>query len=242
MHPASYVIQGGTAAYREVALTFDDGPSPDWTANILSTLEQTHTPATFFVVGSNVNARPYLVRREANDGFTIGIHTYDHPYMTNLTPTQRAWELSATADAIHSALGSNYCLPYWRPPFDLYNAAILSQTQAMGLTTVTWNVDPRDWESPGVSEIVKRVLNDAVPGGIIILHDGYFFRQQTAEALPQIISGLHAKGLVPVTLAQLLSGAPPPATPTATPTSVPPMPTATATATDTATPTPTTGP
>jgi peptidoglycan-N-acetylglucosamine deacetylase len=237
LHPASWVVRGGTAAYHEVAITFDDGPSMDYTASILSTLEQTHTPATFFVVGSNVAARPYLVQREAGDGFTIGIHTYDHPFMTKLTPVQRAWELSATADAIHKALGASYCLPYWRPPFGDYNSDVFNQTQVMGLTSVTWNVDPQDWSSPGVSVIVQRVLSAAQPGSIILLHDGYMFRQETAEALPQIIQGLRARGLVPVTLAQLLSGAPPPATPT--PTIVPPTATATATATATDTPIPT---
>lgn len=239
LHPASWVVRSGATAYNEVALTFDDGPSPDWTANILSTLEQTHTPATFFVTGGNAQARPQLIRREAADGFTIGMHTWDHPFMTKLTPVQRAWELSATADAIHAALGAHYCLPYWRPPFGDYNSDVFNQTQVMGLTTVTWNVDPQDWSSPGVSVIVQRVLSAAQPGSIILLHDGYFFRQQTAEALPQIIAGLRARGLVPVTLSQLLSGAPPPVTPTPTPSpTATPEPTATATATASSTTTP----
>jgi peptidoglycan-N-acetylglucosamine deacetylase len=219
VHPTSYAITSGPTTYREVALTFDDGPSSDYTANMLTTLEQTHTPATFFVVGSNVDTHQALVRREAADGFTIAIHTYYHPFMTKLTPTQRAWELSETAAAIHRALGSNYCVPYWRPPFRDYNAAVLEQTQYMKLATVTWSVDPADYSSPGVSVIVGRVLSAAQPGSIILLHDGYWYRSQTAAALPQIIQGLHAHGLIPVTLPQLLSGAPPPSAPTATPTS-----------------------
>lgn len=231
LHPAPYVIRSGPTAFHEVAITFDDGPSADWTANILSTLEQTHTPATFFVVGVGAQNRPGLIAREAADGFAIGIHTYDHPFMTKLTPTQRAWELSATADAIHAVLGPHYCLPYWRPPFDDYNSDILAQTRAMGLTTVTWNVDPQDWATPSVSAIVQRVLSAAAPGSIILLHDGYANRGETAQALPQIIQGLRARGLVPVTLPQLLSGAPP-AGPSPTP-----QPTAMATATPTLVPT-----
>lgn len=224
-HPASHVVWVGPGAFNEVALTFDDGPSPDRTETMLSTLEQTHTPATFFVVGASAQTRPNLIAREAADGFAIGIHTWDHPYMTKLTPAQRAWEVASTAQAIHAALGAHYCLRYWRPPFGDYNSQVVAQTQAMGLTTVTWSVDPQDWSNPGVSVIVQRVLSAARPGSIILLHDGYFNRNETAQALPQIIQGLRARGLVPVTLPQLLAGTPP-AVPT--PTSAP-QPTATAT-------------
>jgi peptidoglycan-N-acetylglucosamine deacetylase len=217
-HPASHVVWVGPGAFNEVALTFDDGPSPDRTETMLTTLEQTHTPATFFVVGASAHTRPNLIAREAADGFAIGIHTWDHPFMTKLTPAQRAWELASTAQAIHADLGPHYCLRYWRPPFGDYNSQVVAQTQAMGLTTVTWSVDPRDWSDPGVSVIVQRVLSAARPGSIILLHDGYFNRNETAQALPQIIQGLRARGLVPVTLPQLLAGAPPA---TLTPTSVP---------------------
>jgi peptidoglycan/xylan/chitin deacetylase (PgdA/CDA1 family) len=207
LHPPSYVIRSGATTGSTVALTFDDGPSPDWTATILSTLEQTHTPATFFVVGASVRSYPDLVRREVADGDAIAMHTWDHPYMTKLTPAARAWELASTANAIHNALGPTYCLPYWRPPFGDYIAAVVAQTTAMGLTTVTWSVDPQDWSSPGVQTIVDRVLSAAKPGSIILLHDGYFHRQQTSEALPLIIKGLHDRKLTPVTLPQLLGAA-----------------------------------
>jgi peptidoglycan-N-acetylglucosamine deacetylase len=225
LQPLPGVIRSGPTTTPLVALTFDDGPSPDWTTTILTTLEQTHTPATFFVVGSNVQARPNVLRREAADGFVIGIHTWDHPLMSRLSPSARAWELSATAAMIHKVLGRSYCLPYWRPPFGDYNADVLRQAQALGLTTVNWTVDPQDWSLPGVQLIADRVLNAARPGSIILLHDGYFNRWQTARALPLIIQGLQARGLVPVTLPQLLAGtlpSPPTLTPTVVPTATPP--------------------
>src|SRR5262249_19550213 len=153
-----YVIRSGPAK-KYVALTFDDGPGPDYTATILTTLERTHTPATFFVVGLHVQSYPALVRREARDGFAIGIHTWDHPVMTRLSPAQRAWELSRTVQALHRALGSTYCLRYWRPPYGAYNKAVVAQARSMGLATVTWDVDPRDWSAPGVRVIVGRVLS-----------------------------------------------------------------------------------
>jgi peptidoglycan-N-acetylglucosamine deacetylase len=207
IHPASSVLWTEPAAQREVALTFDDGPSPDYTASMLTTLEQTHTPATFFLVGTNVQAYPALVQREAGDGFTLGIHTWDHPDMTTLSPQQREWELAATAQALHAVLGAQYCLPYWRPPFGAYNDAVVSQARALGLSTVTWDADPRDWSAPGVNVIVYRVLAMVHPGAIILLHDGYNSRWQTAQALPLIIKGLKRRGYVPVTLAQLLADA-----------------------------------
>ncbi len=207
LHPPSSVIRSGVTTTNSVALTFDDGPSPDWTASILATLEQTHTPATFFVVGASARSYPDLIRREVADGNVIAMHTWDHPYMTKLSAASRAWELASTARAIHNDLGATYCLPYWRPPFGDYNGEVVAQTTAMGLTTVTWSVDPQDWSSPGVQVIVDRVLSNAHPGSIILLHDGYFHRQQTSEALPLIIQGLHDRGLTPVTLPQLLGAA-----------------------------------
>jgi peptidoglycan/xylan/chitin deacetylase (PgdA/CDA1 family) len=219
VRPASSVISSGPAQHA-VALTFDDGPSPDYTAPILTTLERTHTPATFFVVGTNVHLYPALVRREAGDGFALGIHTWastpghphlgihtwDHPDMTKLSPQQREWELAATAQAIHDVLGADYCLPFWRPPFGAYDDAVFTQARSLGLSTVTWDVDPQDWSDPGVNIIVDRVLSAVHPGAIILLHDGYRFRSQTAQALPLIIKGLKRRGYVPVTLPQLLAG------------------------------------
>jgi peptidoglycan/xylan/chitin deacetylase (PgdA/CDA1 family) len=205
VRPASSVISSGPAG-RDIALTFDDGPSPDYTATILTTLEQTHTPATFFLVGSNVQQSPALVRREAADGFVLGIHTWDHPDMTTLSPQQRQWELAATAQALHNVLGADYCVPFWRPPFGAYDDAVVTQARSLGLSTVTWDVDPRDWSDPGVKVIVDRVLSAVHPGAIILLHDGYRDRLQTAQALPLIIKGLKRRGYVPVTLPDLLAG------------------------------------
>src|SRR5258708_23872357 len=134
VRPASSVIWTGPAQH-DVALTFDDGPSPDYTATILTTLERTHTPPTFFLVGSNVQQYPSLVQREAGDVFTLGIHTWDHPDMTKLSPQQREWELAATAPAIHDGLGAGSCLPFWRPPFAAYDSAVPPPPRSAGLST-----------------------------------------------------------------------------------------------------------
>lgn len=205
--PWPTVITSGAygATPNEVALTFDDGPTPDSTPAILAVLEQTHTPATFMVEGQYASAWPDLLRREWNDGFAIGIHTWDHPDMPTISPSEQLNQLASTSVAIHAALGANVCIWFWRPPYGDYNAQVLQTAASLGLTTVTWNDDPQDWALPGVSTIVSRVLGQVGPGSIVLMHDGPAERQETADALPAILEGLRARGLRPVTLPKLLS-------------------------------------
>jgi len=206
--PLSPVIYRGVAAGHpapdEVALTFDDGPVAGSTIPILDYLEQTRTPATFFVVGQEVQAAPELVRREWRDGDAIGVHTWTHPDMTRLGRPAQHFQFASTLDALHTALGRDACIWFWRPPYGAYNAQTIEMARAFGLTTILWNDDPRDWSRPGTDAIVSTALREAYPGGIIILHDGPALREQTLAALPTILAGLRARGLWPVTLPRLL--------------------------------------
>lgn len=210
-HPASAVVYTGKrpgtlgAAPNEVALTFDDGPTPSTSPPILSFLEQSHTPATFFVEGQYASAWPDLVEREWNDGFAIGVHTWDHPMMSTLTIAAMEHQFGDTLKAIHSAIGRNACVWLWRPPYADYNATVLAEAAKYGLTTVTWDDNSNDWTLPGVAQIVKNILSQAHPGAIVLMHDGPAQREQTAAALPLILKGLAQRGLVPVTLPKLLS-------------------------------------
>lgn len=140
--------------------------------------------------------------------------------MPTLTPSQRAWQLAATAQQLHADLGANVCLWLWRPPYGDYNSTIIAQAGSFGLTTIMWNDDPADWSQPGTTTIVNRVLSNVRPGSIILLHDGPAGRAQTLAALPGILAGLRQRGLTPVSLPQLLLGYPSP-TPTPSPTGVP---------------------
>lgn len=203
--PAAITSGAYGSTPNEVALTFDDGPTPYSTPVILSVLEQTHTPATFFVIGQYASAYPDLLRREWADGFAIGLHTWDHPQMTTLTQAAQVWELASTLNAVHNALGNGVCVWFWRPPYGDYNAQVLQTAASLGLSTVTWNDDPADWSRPGVSTIVSRVLGQVRPGSIILMHDGPAQRQETADALPAILDGLRSRGLRPVTLPKLLA-------------------------------------
>jgi peptidoglycan-N-acetylglucosamine deacetylase len=189
----------------EVALTFDDGPTPYSSPAIISELEQTHTPATFFVLGQYVHLWPYLVQREWRDGFAIGIHTWDHPDMTTLSQARQDQQFGETIDALHQALGEDACFWFWRPPYGNYNGTVLQTARSFGLTTIVWNDDPADWSRPGTDVIASRVLAQVGPASIILMHDGPALRDETAAALPIILAGLRARGLRPVTIPQLLA-------------------------------------
>jgi peptidoglycan/xylan/chitin deacetylase (PgdA/CDA1 family) len=195
----------GAPTPNEVALTFDDGPTPYTTPPILDYLEQNHVPATFFVEGSYARIWPYLVQREWNDGFAIGMHSWDHPVLTILPDSQMPHQFGESMDAIHAAIGKDACIWFWRPPYGSYNPRILGIAQSYGLTTVMWDDDSVDYSRPGPQQIAATVLSEAHPGAVILMHDGPARREQTLAALPLILAGLKARGLTPVTLSQLLA-------------------------------------
>src|SRR5262249_38379389 len=112
--PISWNAPAGTHPVPEVALTFDDGPTPYSTPGLLSYLEETPTPATFFVLGQYVHLWPYLLQREWADGFAIGNHSWDHPMFTRLPDTAMPHQLGDTNDAIHAAIGNDACIWFWR--------------------------------------------------------------------------------------------------------------------------------
>lgn len=189
----------------EVALTFDDGPSPSSTIPILSYLESTNTPATFMVIGNQTAASPDLIRREWRDGFAIGVHTWDHPDMLQQTVPQMNHQFGDTLKTLHSILGADACIWLWRPPYGDYNALIMQVAASYGLTTVNWDDSGLDWTQPGVQQIADMILSLIHPGSVVLMHDGPAQREQTLAALPLILAGLKARGLTPVTLPRLLA-------------------------------------
>jgi peptidoglycan/xylan/chitin deacetylase (PgdA/CDA1 family) len=208
--PISYGIHGGSyngkgTPPKEVALTFDDGPSTYSSLPIIQYLEKTHTPATFFVEGQYARLWPNLLRREWLDGFAIGMHSWNHPYMTRVSYQEREHQFGDTKKAIQEVLGKDACLWFWRPPYMDLNTGVFNQAKAHGFTTIDWNDDSHDWSRPGVRAIVTTVLSEATRGGIILFHDGPALRDQTAAALPLVLAGLKQRGLKPVTIPQLLA-------------------------------------
>jgi peptidoglycan/xylan/chitin deacetylase (PgdA/CDA1 family) len=194
----------GARSRREIVLTFDDGPHPGYTPELLAVLERYHVPATFFVVGEMAERAPYLVRDEIADGDSVGNHTYHHVSLVKITPGEAADEIRACGLVLQSITGKPARL--FRPPGGRYDAAVTDAATAQGYRTVLWTDDPGDYASPGVDTIVERTVRTAHNGGILLLHDGI---QQTIDALPRIIGSLRASGFTFVTMDQMLIHAAP---------------------------------
>jgi peptidoglycan-N-acetylglucosamine deacetylase len=180
---------------KEVALTFDDGPSR-YTPRVLAALERLHARATFFVVGNVVERYPKLVRRELAAGMGVANHSYSHPYHPPFDQQPHETILSEIdrGSDVLEALGHTPTV--FRPPGGSYSPYIEEATGAHGQRIVLWSVDPEDWNAKTTSkQIVKRVLGAVRPGSIILLHDGGGDQMRTVKALPAIVRGIRAKGL-----------------------------------------------
>lgn len=199
------IFSQGNSDLPEIALTFDDGPDPTYTPQVLSILEQYNVHATFFCVGDHVQDSPALVQQEYAAGHIVANHSWNHPDLTTLPADEMHTQLSITSDAIEQATGVRPS--FFRPPYGAYNEQTFVQANALGLTSVTWNVDPDDWQEPGSSVIVDRVVDGADNGAIILLHDGGGNRTQTIAALPKILSRLQERGFRFVTLQQMIDDA-----------------------------------
>lgn len=164
-------LVNGPADRRVVALTFDDGPNPPYTDEILNVLEREHVHATFFLVGRAVEAYPKTTRREARDGDALGNHTWDHGHMIVMNAAQIARSLERTNAAIERAAGTRTTL--FRPPFGVRDWLVLAQARRLGFTPVMWSVPlAQDWEDPPPRVIAQRILRYVRNGSIIVLHDG----------------------------------------------------------------------
>src|SRR5271155_3163860 len=213
-YPLSYNIDQIGAADKKLAITFDDGPDPRWTPQILDILKRENVPATFFVIGGEATRYPEILRREYAQGDEIGNHTYTHPPWDEISKTQARWELNLTQRLIESTLGVKTIL--FRPPYGIDHqpeyaeeVAQLPFAQDMGYLIIGQKIDPHDWQQVNgkpnpAKEIVDEVVQQANDGNIILFHDGGGDRTQTIAALPQVIDTLRAKGYTFVSVTDLL--------------------------------------
>jgi peptidoglycan/xylan/chitin deacetylase (PgdA/CDA1 family) len=180
---------------RLVALTFDDGPNPTWTPKVLDVLDQYDVPATFFLVGYEVQAYPDLVRAEVAQGHHVAVHTMTHPDLLTLGHDAQLHQIVDDADLIDGVAGAG-SVKCFRPPYGNYDQQVVNIAANRGLATVLWSRDGRDWAQPGVSTIVNGNLDTRYDDGrgVIILHDGGGARSQTVAALPILIQNLRAQG------------------------------------------------
>jgi cellulose synthase/poly-beta-1,6-N-acetylglucosamine synthase-like glycosyltransferase/peptidoglycan/xylan/chitin deacetylase (PgdA/CDA1 family) len=192
-----------------IALTFDDGPDPQWTPQILDVLAKHQAHATFFVIGSEVNEHPELVRRMLAQGDEVGVHTFTHRELMTIPPWQRELELTLTQNALAGAAGVNSVL--LRPPYSSTPDAVSAQEYATissvasgRYLTVLADLDTRDWSRPGVDAIVTAGTPQGERGAVVMLHDGGGDRSQTVAALDQLLTKLSAQGYHFDTVSQAL--------------------------------------
>jgi peptidoglycan-N-acetylglucosamine deacetylase len=183
----------------KVAITFDDGPNPASTPQILAILETKQAKATFFILGKNGEAYPELLQQMSQQGHEIGNHAYSHQRLTRLSPDGIKAEFNRTDFIITNITGQKPLSV--RPPDNAYNNDIISIANELNYTFVLWSIDTRDWTNIPTSTIISKA-SQAQPGDIILLHDGVK-PSHTIEALPGIIDVLQAKGYQLVTLENL---------------------------------------
>jgi peptidoglycan-N-acetylglucosamine deacetylase len=214
--PEPYRLGRYGSSKNQLAITFDDGPDPEWTPKILDALKEKQASATFFLIGIQADKFSDLAERIYREGHEIGNHTFTHPDISNISHRFMQLELNLTERLFASRLGMRTIL--FRPPYSIDQepdtedeVRPLEITQDMGYTTVGNKIDPSDWrENPhrSAEQISADVLahlppcapNDQRCGNIILLHDGGGDRRETVRALPMIIDGIRARGyqIVPV--------------------------------------------
>lgn len=180
------------ASSKYVVLTFDDGPDPRWTPEILDILDEYDAKATFFELGKDVAAHPELTRKVHADGHSVQNHTWSHPDLRKLSAASFSNQVKNTDRQIRDQTGATpRCL---RPPYGAVNSTVTKRAAALGKTLTLWSIDSRDWTRPGKAAIQHRVLTGVRSGSVILFHDGGGDRSQTVAALPAILKALKSKG------------------------------------------------
>ena len=184
-----------------VALTFDDGPAAN-TNRLLDTLAQYDAKASFFTVGSSIDANPAPVARALNEGHAVGNHTYNHPDLTTLGADGIRSELQRGNQAIAAATGG-YTPNLLRPPYGSTNQTVNNIAAEFGLANMMWSVDTRDWEHRDSSLVCNRAVTNAYDGAVILMHD---LHASTVDAVPCILDSLSSQGYEFVTADQIFGG------------------------------------
>lgn len=186
---------------KRIALTFDDGPSDEYTAEILDILKEYGVKATFFVIGVNVEKHPDLLRRTVAEGHEIGNHTYSHPHLKTIDEATLSEEVTRAAAVLHDVAGITTTL--FRPPEGVVTPAVTAAANKGGYRTVLWSVDTRDWALNPASNIVRIVTREASNGDIILFHDWVAGESTTPAALRRVIPLLLSRGFTFVKVSQL---------------------------------------
>ncbi|WP_219884554.1 polysaccharide deacetylase family protein [Merismopedia glauca] len=184
-----------------IALTFDDGPWPVTTIQILDILKQEKIKATFFLLGQPLQNYPQIAQQVVAQGHAIGNHTWHHWYH-KLDATTSAKEIETTAALIYKTTGIKTYL--FRPPGGLLNNGVADYAKRKKYFVALWSSDSTDYNRPSVATLVNNVMKNARPGGMVLMHDGGGDRSHTVKALPIIIAQLKSRGYKFVTVPELL--------------------------------------
>lgn len=182
-----------------VYLTFDDGPSPVWTSQVLDLLDFYRAEATFYMIGRNVVIHPEIVREVAEHGQTIGVHTYNHIDLSWVDYTTFYYEVADTESVIKEALQDGDDLSYQfarcvRPPYGGTSNLFYANANSMDYEVSMWNIDTKDWTGKNPEEILKHFRNSLAPNKVVLMHDGGLERENTIQALHLILHEILMQG------------------------------------------------
>ena len=180
---------------KQIALTFDDGPDPNVTTQILSTLKKYNAKATFFMLGSRVEYYPELARNVEEAGHEIGNHTWNHPDLTKASVKKINKEITSTSSIIKDVTGKKATV--FRPPYGAENDFVRAQTD---LPSILWDVDTMDWKYRSADQLLMQVKKNTKDGSIILMHD---IHQSTADGLDAVLAYLKSEGYTFVTVSEL---------------------------------------
>jgi peptidoglycan/xylan/chitin deacetylase (PgdA/CDA1 family) len=194
------VLVRGPQQGKRISLTFDDGPSEQFTAQVLDILREHRVPATFFVCGKNVEEHPDLLRRIVAEGHEVGNHSYSHPYFFFKSRRRMAEEIDRTQAIIEKVVGFRPNI--FRPPFGARWFGLVPTLLERGMLLIQWSATGYDWKKDAAA-ITQAALRELRPGAIILLHDGretrpaaQIDRSPTTTALPSLIAGARREGYI----------------------------------------------
>lgn len=186
-----------------IAITFDDGPNPLYTPQIIDIFAKANSKATFFMIGEQIEKSPEIVKLVAEQGHEIGNHTFSHEKLTQLGQEECREEIKRNEELIQNLSHKKPVI--LRPPYLDYNDETTRFISHLGYSMIgALNIDATDWEQPGVKFILEKTRKHIKSGGILLFHDGYGDRSQTITAVRQFVPELVSQGYKLVTVSELL--------------------------------------
>ncbi|TMV07402.1 polysaccharide deacetylase family protein [Paenibacillus thermoaerophilus] len=201
----SVLVMKGSGDKRQLALTFDDGPDRRFTPQVLEVLKKHGVKATFFMIGSRVQAHSDVAKRVADEGHVIGNHTFWHPKLYSESLDRLRWEATETDRVIEEAVG--YKPKLFRAPYGGLTDEILQELGRMKYNVIGWSVDSLDWKQIPAETCIANVMKDVSPGGIVLMHSGGHWTEDLSgmvEALDRLIPMLRQDGYQFVTIPEMI--------------------------------------